>query len=609
MTDLKPLDYIRFLKTCAELIGPQRHMVILFLVLSVGAALTEGLGVSLVIPILEAEKARSGFAEVPVIGYIAQYFEGMPVGDKLEIIAILLAVVLMLRGVLLYATSALGNLIPQRLATQMSINSFDSTMRTNMLFMTGTNIGDLRNGVSELPERVSRLLLHLSTLISQGCIMTVYLVMMLVLSWKLTVISFVVLYLISLGVKVIAHVPLKQTGLRLTGEQARYNMLLHETFNGIKTIRLAAADRLTSRLHRDLRMNVYSVYKRQIMLAALGGPLTITAAGLFIAAVLFGAAAFNDATETSWVTSLILLVFLLSRVVGPVSIMNQSRALLIGELHALDALQDFLDRAEQEKQRDGDVVLDAAPSEICFENVAFTYPNKRLAAVNGVSFKLKKGEMVAVVGPSGSGKTTLTALLARLYDPDDGRITVDGRDLKSLSIDSWRRNLGTVSQDTFLFDDTIRNNICFGRENVSDDELDAAIRFAAADAFILELPQGLETYIGDRGVRLSGGQQQRLSIARAILANPAVLIFDEATSNLDPFTEKAIQTAMSRLRHKQTMFIVAHRLSTIKLADVILVMDKGRIIEHGPHTELIARNGVYSQMLANQAFDLVGPEI
>jgi subfamily B ATP-binding cassette protein MsbA len=258
----------------------------------------------------------------------------------------------------------------------------------------------------------------------------------------------------------------------------------------------------------------------------------------------------------------------------------------------MDTQPEILDRADA-------VTLGSMQEEIQFRNVSFGYEIDRLV-LQEISFTAKLGEIVAIVGSSGVGKTTLVNLIPRFYDPTSGYITIDGMDIRRVTVRSLRDQMGIVTQDTILFDDTVFNNIAYGRREVAAEKIVEAARVANAEEFIQALPAGYQTRIGERGVRLSGGEKQRVALARAVLRDPPILILDEATSALDAESERLVQEALDRLMQGRTTFIIAHRLSTIIKADTILVLDEGRLIEQGTHAELLAAGGVYSRLYQSQ---------
>jgi len=265
----------------------------------------------------------------------------------------------------------------------------------------------------------------------------------------------------------------------------------------------------------------------------------------------------------------------------------------------LENLFTLLDEPIEVSDADGARRLHILDAEVKFKNVTFSYKNDS-PIINNVSFTIRSGQTVAVVGPTGSGKSTLARLLFRFYDLDSGTITIDGQDITQVTQQSLRKAIGVVPQDTVLFNETIRYNIMYGRPDATDEEVQRAARLAQIHDFIMGLPDGYLTKVGERGLRLSGGEKQRVSIARALLKNPAVLIFDEATSALDTHTEKEIQTALKEASKGRTTLVIAHRLSTIVDADLILVLQRGVVVEQGTHEELLHMEGEYAEMWHRQ---------
>jgi ATP-binding cassette subfamily B protein/subfamily B ATP-binding cassette protein MsbA len=286
---------------------------------------------------------------------------------------------------------------------------------------------------------------------------------------------------------------------------------------------------------------------------------------------------------------------------SPLSVIAQSAAEFQNGLSGLDRILDLLEEPREMESATASKIDRAAVSgRVTFELVSFSYPGSDAFALRDISLDVEPGETIALVGPSGGGKTTLCNLVGRFYDPTSGRVLLDGRDLCTIDVDSYRSLVGIVEQDVFLFDGTVAANIGYGNRRASVDDIRRAAAIANAHDFIMALPNGYDTLIGERGVRLSGGQRQRIAIARAVLADPRILILDEATSNLDTESERTIQASLITLMENRTSFVIAHRLSTIAHADRIVVLENGQITEIGSHESLMASDGRYREMVLLQ---------
>jgi subfamily B ATP-binding cassette protein MsbA len=370
-------------------------------------------------------------------------------------------------------------------------------------------------------------------------------------------------------------------------------------------VKAFTAENYESRRFREASNRLFRTNVRYVLQQGLSSPVIDFCAALTIVGLLHYArlqikgGTFTAGTFTSFLTALLMLLEPLKRLVGIYNIFQQA-------LGASQKVFEYLDHKETVVDAPGAPRLAGFRDHIVFENVAFHYPGSPNGfRLQGLNLEVKAGEVVALVGPSGGGKTTIANLVPRFYDPSAGSVQIDGRDVRSFSLAGLRDQIGLVAQDTFLFNDTVANNIAYGRQGVAAAAIRAAADTALAHDFIMRLPEGYETVIGDRGVKLSGGQRQRLSIARALLKNAPILILDEATSHLDTESEMLVQKALANLMEHRTVIVIAHRLSTIRRADKIVVLEKGQIRETGSHEELISHGGIY-QRLHELQFEAAG---
>jgi ABC-type multidrug transport system fused ATPase/permease subunit len=416
--------------------------------------------------------------------------------------------------------------------------------------------------------------------------------------------AFTFLVAIALAMRRIGHIQLENSR-RFTIAMSELSQVIYESLRGMKHIRLSNSEKTAYRNFSSKFDNLLSTQLKLTAINALSNPVFLASGGVLIAVLIYAGSTWFSGEAESWTSDLLLFLLVLYRMMGPASSLSAGRLSYLSLRDALDHFTRHERLFRENEQSIGTQTISNLSSGIEFDSVSFSYSTEEGGVLHDISVKIPANKMTAIVGPSGAGKSTIVGLIARLFDPTSGRVTVEGIDLRDVDLHSWRSMMAIVSQDTFLYNDTVANNLRFACPGASDAQLQDACRLAAADEFIMAFPNGYDTKIGESGVRLSGGQQQRLSIARAFLRNPVLLILDEATSSLDSRTETAIQRAMEHWSSRSTMVVIAHRLSTIQRADQILVLDEGRLVERGTHQELIELGGDYWDMVSHQRLDLV----
>jgi ATP-binding cassette, subfamily B, bacterial MsbA len=392
---------------------------------------------------------------------------------------------------------------------------------------------------------------------------------------------------------------LRKGNRRKGNQHGEMTSVVQETVSGIRLVKSFGAEGVEVARFAEASGRYAALTVRLTRLSQLAGPVTEVVGTTVATALLwFGAREVLIDRNMSGADLIAFLLYAL-RMLQPIKALSQLPTTAQSSFAAAERIFEILDSPSEAQSDKGTRDVATFEREIAFEDVTFSYGDGPV--LTHVSFVARKGEVIALVGASGAGKSTLVDLIPRFYEVEDGRITIDGVDTRSLKLPALRALTGIVSQDTVLFNDTVRNNIAYGTvRKYTDEEVEAAARAANAHAFISELPQGYNTLLGERGTRLSGGQRQRLAIARALLRDPPILILDEATSALDTESERLVQEAVDRLLEGRTVFVIAHRLSTIAHADLILVLERGQIIERGSHTELLAAGGAYNRLYTLQ---------
>ena len=459
---------------------------------------------------------------------------------------------------------------------------------------TGNIMSNLTNDVTALQTAIAG---NLISFVQEAVILIGSLGSMLLLYWKLTLLTLVIVPLVVFTIRFFGS-RLRGAGHRVQGKMADITALLEESVSGIRIIR--SFNREEFEIERFMEQNDSNFWALMstVRLTALLTPFIQFFAAIAVTAIIwYGGMSVIDGEMTAG--SLIAFLIYAINLANPVRRISEIYGDIQKSLAAADRVFETLDTEPDVKEKPDAIELPKVQGEICFNHVNFSYDEDHPALID-FNLDVKPGEVVALVGPSGAGKSTVTNLLPRFYDVTDGSITIDGTDIRDVTFSSLRQQIGLVPQETMLFNASIRENILYGRLDATDEEIELAAKAANAEEFMLQLPQGYDTLVGDRGNSLSGGQHQRIAIARAILKDPRILILDEATSALDTESEKIVQVALERLMEGRTSIVIAHRLSTIRDADKIVVIDHGRIVEEGTHTGLLNKGGLYAHLHAVQ---------
>jgi len=520
--------------------------------------------------------------------------------EVLYLLLMILPVALIIRAVFEFFQSYIMSDVGQKVIRDVRNLVYDKLQMLSLDYFTQKRSGELVSRITNDVKLIENAVSYaLTDLVYQSFQVISFALLVFVINWRLALISIVVLPMVVIPMVVVGRA-LRKLSKRSQETMADINSLLVETFIGVRIVRAFCAEARELEKFKKQNHDYYKIAMKSIkrmLLLSIGTELIGVAMALFIIfisgrQVIEGVLSFG---------AFALFIAALLSLIKPFKKLSRVNSIVQSALAASERIYEVLDTQPSVVEKSGAVELAGFKESIKFDKVFFNYADQQI--LKGINLEVKRGEMLAIVGPSGTGKTTMVDLIPRFYDPKSGRILIDGKDVKDMSLKSLRQQIGIVTQETILFNDTIKANILYGSPRASEKQVEEAAKQAHAHDFIKQLPMGYDTVIGDRGMKLSGGERQRIAIARALLKNPPILILDEATSQLDSQAERVVQEALDRLIQGRTVFVIAHRLSTVRNSHKIVVLDKGAIVEQGSHPELLDRSGLYKRLYQMQEIE------
>jgi ATP-binding cassette subfamily B protein/subfamily B ATP-binding cassette protein MsbA len=561
-----------------------RKITILAVVFSLLAATFEGVSIGFLLSFLQSLTSPQSQPKIG-IAWLDTLIASVPIINPLYVISILILLSTWMRVTFNYFASIYTETAQLNLAHCLRIQMFEQLQAFSISYFAKTRSGELINTITTEIERIKSCFSSIAFLFTRTLTVAVYFLAMFLISWQLSIISVLVFSLVAVGLKTFNARIIEQS-FGISNANGALNSTAIEFINGIRTVHAFGTQNFERQRFYQASKNVLNASVKVALAWTLVKPL----AEAIATTVLITLIIISFTKLTLPVASLLTFFFVLLRAVPSIQEMNGTVAFLSTLKGSLENIKELLRTDNKPYFQNGSVPFTGLKRAIDLISVDFGYTPDDLVLHN-ITLTIERGKMTALVGASGAGKTTLVDLIPRFYDPTQGQVLIDGVDLREFEINSLRRKMAVVSQDTFIFNTSVWNNIAYGMPQATAAEIREAARLANALEFIEEMPAGFDTPLGDRGVRLSGGQRQRIAIARALLRDPEILILDEATSALDSISEGLIQESIEKLSVGRTVIAIAHRLSTIAKADKVVVLEQGRIVEQGNYQELLQQRG------------------
>ncbi len=584
--------FLRALRALFPLLRLQPWVLLAMLILGVLAAWSEGLSISLFIPLVQNQM---GTANTGMIGKLAALYHGIPAEQRLLWIGLSILLCLVLKNVLSYSYTLLFQRVNASISHRLRCGILHQLLSVGQSYLDNQDSGRLLNTLGTDTWRATSAFSVLANMVINACMTVTLGLLLLLISWKLTLITAFLLFLISHVVQILTrHV--KGLSSEATAANVKLSQRMLETFHGLRLIRAFGHESHEQDRFELASRDVSKIFWKLDRISALVHPLSEVLMAPLLLGILVVTTMRNPGQMAASATFLILLYRLHPRIKQ----FDSDQVTLNALSASVEEVRSLLDKTDKPYLLSGDRMPVSIEKGIIFDNVSLRYESGKVPALEQVNCTINVGETTALVGPSGAGKSSLISLICRFYDPSSGRLLIDGTSLPELDLAWWRNQIAVVSQDIFLFNATVAENILYGKLGATREELLEAARKAHALEFIQNLPDGFETILGDQGIRLSGGQRQRLALARAFIRNPQILILDEATNSLDLISEKVVQDALEEFGRGRTVVIIAHRISTIEHADKVIVLDSGKVVETGSVAELLAKDGLFSRFYALQ---------